>query len=198
MGVGERNVSVSQILLSLDRVGRKITPRRHPTLRYKSKTEPRPSKVTSHVRTKKTIKGFPDQARRFWPGVRGRLDPDPRRGWLAPHGRGDRANTSPATRSIASQSCVARVASATARSCTSLRPGRTTFLNSAMYPPLYFSRSAATCALVVAKSVVQAPLGGGMHVNVMYRFSYHGLYPLSASVCNARARLVSVWLLRFE
>ncbi len=84
-----------------------------PNARYKSKTGPRP-KVARHVRTKTTTKGFPNRARRFWPYVHGCPDPGRSRGWPAPHGRGDNANTSPATRSVAC--CVA-----SARSCTSAR-----------------------------------------------------------------------------
>lgn len=60
-----------------------------------------------------------------------------------------------------------------------------------MYAPLYFWRSAATSAPVAAKSVVQAPWGGGTHVSEIHRFNHHGLYALSASV-QCRQRVVFI------
>ena len=148
---------------------------RHSTLRYKSKIGPQQEslKWLSTCALKRRQRDCQTR-RQLWP-VHGRLYPDRNQA----HDRGDdRANTSPATRSVASQSCVA-----SARSCTSLRVGRTIVPNGgSMYAPLYFSRSAATSTLVAAKSVVQAPWGAGMHVSAMSRFSHHGLYALSASV----------------
>ncbi|KAH8988160.1 hypothetical protein EDB86DRAFT_3245573 [Lactarius hatsudake] len=56
-------------------------------------------------------------------------------------------------------------------------------------PPLYFSQSAATCAFIAAKSVVQ---GSGMHVSVMYIFSDHRPYPLSASLQSRQHDVVAI------
>lgn len=56
---------------------------------------------------------------------------------------------------------------------------RTIFPNGSIYAPLYFF--ALRCH-VRAKTAVQAPWGGGTHVNVMCSFNYHGMYSPSASV----------------
>src|SRR6266702_4359690 len=254
VGVGERNVSVSQILLSLDRVGREITPPRHALQSQRSTFKSkRVRRLWSlHKLGKKTLPPHgvpcrlpPDNGEVIWVVSKFNLESD-HRSVLLPHstqrsgtnpkldldlkwpatcalkrrqrdfriervGFGLRStdawtraaaeagsrltnavNTSLDTRSVAPKA-VSRVRT---RAVVHLLEPRADDLPERLdVRPLVLFALRRSCTLVAAKSAVQPPLVGGMHVSVMHRFSHHGLYPISAPVKCVRQRVL---LLRFE